>query len=147
MTIRNVDTNHLTGLLEMACDLWPDTAKEDLENTLQEEFNSDRHHHFIAVDDNDECIGFISLSLRSDYVEGSSGSPVAYIEGIYVKPAYRRLHVAEALVQAGIGWGRQKGCMEIASDTPVNNTESQHFHERIGFQKAGVIVHYIRNIG
>ena len=34
-------------------------------------------------------IGFAQCTLRNDYVEGSSSSPVGYLEGIYVKDEYR----------------------------------------------------------
>jgi len=143
--IQDIDSDSFAAWLEMAVELWPDTEREALEITFREEMLSNRHQHFIAMHD-EMYVGFINLSLRSDYVEGSSTSPVAYIEGIYVKPDYRGRHIARLLVDAGIGWGKQQGCTQIASDTPLSNAESQQFHQHIGFEQADVIVHFIKNI-
>ena len=35
-------------------------------------------------------VGFAQCQLRRDYVEGTRSSPVGYLEGIFVREAYRR---------------------------------------------------------
>lgn len=46
----------------------------------------------------DNAVAFISLSIRKDYVEGTKGSPVAYLEGIFVLENYRNQQIANKLV-------------------------------------------------
>lgn len=70
---------------------------------------------FIAFD-NKEAIGFSHVSLRNDYVEGTNGGTVGFLEGIYVNPDYRGLGIARSLCSMCEDWSREKGCAEFASD-------------------------------
>ncbi len=79
-------------------------------------------------------------------MEGSSSSPVGYVEGIYVKPEYRKQGIARALLGLGEEWSRAHGCNEFASDTEIENVESQAFHLRAGFEEAQTIVHFIKKL-
>ena len=49
--------------------------------------------------------GFAQAQLRRDYVEGSSTSPVGYLEGVYVEPDFRRRGFAQALLRAAFPGG------------------------------------------
>ena len=44
---------------------------------------------FFLKYENEFPIGFAQCQLRYDYVEGTSTSPVGYLEGIFVKESYR----------------------------------------------------------
>ncbi len=118
--------------------------------TLKKEFQADlksyKYKHFLAQNEKGEYLGFINLSLRSDYVQGSSSSPVGYVEGIYVKPKYRKQGVAKELVKQAEKWAKKQGCKELGSDTELSNIDSQKFHKNLGFKKADIIVNYIRKI-
>ena len=54
---------------------------------------------FLAVEDGAPA-GFAQCQLRHDYVEGTRGGPVGYLEGIYVRTGFRRRGVAAALLSA-----------------------------------------------
>ena len=56
--------------------------------------------------------------------------PVGYLEGIYVRPEYRRQGWVRRLLEAGQDWVRSLGCREFASDCSLNNTGSIDFHEK-----------------
>ena len=94
----------------------------------------------------DEYIGFINLSIRIDYVEGSNSSPVAYVEGIYVKPEYRNKGIAKSLIANGEEWARFKGCTQMGSDIEMDNDISYKFHQKIGFDEANRIICFIKDI-
>ncbi len=87
-------------------------------------------------------IGFAEATLRRDYVNGCSTSPVAFLEGLYVAPAWRRRGVARLLCAAAEDWGRMLGCVELGSDTYLENIESQRMHQALGFEEMERIVGY-----
>ncbi len=86
------------------------------------------------------------MSIRSDYVEGATSSPVAYIEGIYVKPEFQRSGIGRKLVAHGEDWGKQKGYTQIGSDTEIKNQTSIGFHLKIEFREANRIVCFLKEI-
>ena len=95
---------------------------------------------------NDEPIGFAQCSLRRDYVEGTSTSPVGYLEGIYVRQADRHLGFAGQLMKACEDWARAQNCMEFASDCELDNTESLAFHLKLGFKEANRIICFSKKL-
>ncbi len=90
-------------------------------------------------------VGFIELNERN-YAEGCRTSPVPYVEGIWVAPAWRRRGLARDLVAAGMAWGRSRGRSEIASDVQLANLVSQAVHGRLGFEETERLVTYRRDI-
>ena len=100
---------------------------------------------FLAKAD-DDYAGFINVSLRHEFVQGAKSYPIGYVEGIFVKEQYRNKGIAKMLIQAGEEWAKSKGCKEIASDTEIDNKTSQKFHDKLGFKKTGVIVHFVKKI-
>jgi aminoglycoside 6'-N-acetyltransferase I len=89
--------------------------------------------NLVARVDGGAVVGFAEATLRHDYVNGTSTSPVVFLEGIFVAPDHRRQGVAAALVEAVAGWGRAQGCTEFASDALIDNLDSHAFHRAIGF--------------
>jgi aminoglycoside 6'-N-acetyltransferase I len=83
-------------------------------------------------------LGFAELSLRP-YAEGCRTSPVAFLEGWYVIPEARRQGVGRALVRAAEQGARERGCHEFASDTELDNSMSAAAHRALGFEDAGAI--------
>lgn len=79
LIIENISETNLSKLTEMVIKLWTDcNYEEEFENCLKI-IKSANQNIFIAKA-NDEYIGFIQLSLRADYVEGTTSSPVVYTE-------------------------------------------------------------------
>jgi aminoglycoside 6'-N-acetyltransferase I len=79
-------------------------------------------------------------------VEGAAESPVAYVEGVYVKPDFQRQGFAKKLISVAEDWAKQKGLTQLASDTGVTNLQSINFHKEVGFTEAERIVCFIKNI-
>ncbi len=143
MTYRIATKEDFEGVLKLALALWPD--EEDVASDIQTALTESGHAIYIA-EDNGRAIGFIEMALRTDYVEGSNSSPVAYIEGLFVAVTHRKQGIAHELVRCGEEWGKENRCTEMGSDVLVDNTISQEFHENIGFRKAETIVCYIKEI-
>lgn len=137
--------DNLREVVSLALELWPHHTYEDLE----EEFTD-------ILQDKDQCIllyksdgifkGFIQMSLRHDYVEGSSTSPVGFIEGIFVKKEFRLMGVAKALVRSGEEWSRLKGCSQIGSDIEEHNMDSYNFHKRIGYTEVNRVICFLKDL-
>ena len=130
----------------MGVALWPHYKKAKLSKIFRADMKSAKYQHFLAQNEAGEYLGFINLSLRSDYVQGATSSPVGYVEGIYVKPKYRKQGVAKELIIQAEKWAKKQGCKELGSDAELSNIDSQKFHKNLGFKKANVNVHYIKKI-
>jgi aminoglycoside 6'-N-acetyltransferase I len=89
--------------------------------------------------------GFAEVAERP-YADGCATSPVAYPEGWYVDPDWRRATVGAQLVRAAESWARTRGYRELASDTPLDNLISQHAHERLGFIETERLVLYRKTL-
>ena len=98
--------------------------------------------NLIARNSDGQPAGFAEASLRHDYVNGTESSPVAFLEGIYVDPAFRRTGVGRQLVEAVENWARQQGCSELASDTGIANIPSQKLHNALGFIETQRVVYF-----
>ncbi|MBD2207723.1 GNAT family N-acetyltransferase [Calothrix sp. FACHB-1219] len=146
MKIFPINQNNFDTWLNLTLELWPDESPEERRNSLITILQSPREAGFLIADDNEIAIGFMNLSLRYDYVPGATTSPVAYLEGIYLKSEYRRQGIGRYLIEHAQQWGREKGCLELASDALLDNTASYEFHCKVGFQEVERIVTFIKVI-
>ncbi len=129
----------------MSLELFPGYSIDHLERDLLQVIESANQETFFAKS-REGIIGFINVSIRHDYVEGSNSSPVGYIEAIFIKPDYRKHGVARRLVDLGEKWVLQKGCTQMGSDTWASNEHSRKFHLGLGFKEEDTLVHYIKDI-
>ena len=146
MKIVKVTQEDFNEWLDLALKLWSTESVEEMDRSLRNIFQSPREAGFLVKDDNAKAIGFMNLSLRYDYVPGATQSPVAYIEGIYVKDEYRKQGVGRNLIQYAQKWAIERGCTELASDALVENTASYEFHTKVGFQEVERVVTFIKQI-
>lgn len=146
LSIVEVTSANSSEWLAMAIQLWPDYNPNELTQIVAEGLRSKKYHRLLCQNESGVSVGFIDLSLRHDYVEGSTTNPVGYIEGIFVKSEFRNQGVAKFMVLQGENWAKQNGCSEFASDTSVTNIDSQNFHESVGFEKSDVVVHFIKKL-
>jgi aminoglycoside 6'-N-acetyltransferase I len=76
--------------------------------------------------------GFAEVGTRSA-AGGCLTTPVAYLEGWWVDPQFRRRGVGAALIAAAETWAKAQGHSELASDALLDNVVSQAAHVRLGF--------------
>jgi aminoglycoside 6'-N-acetyltransferase I len=90
--------------------------------------------------------GFLEVDLRS-HADGCDPSrPVGYIEGWYVAETHRYRGIGRKLLAAAEDWARSQGCVEMASDTWVDNEVSQQVHEALGYEVVDRCVHYRKRL-
>lgn len=146
MKIKEITKKDFSEWVKMGLLFWPKHTEEKVRKEFKRILNSKKEKSFIDADNNRSFLGFINISIRNDYVEGSATSPVGYIEGIYVKKEYREKGIAKLLLKEAEKWFVKKGLSEVGSDAEVNNIISQKFHKNVGFKKGEAIVHYIKRI-
>lgn len=139
--LKQTDTIANLGMLLYSSD----NTFETLQDEAVEHLQSENWTVFLAFDANIP-VGMCEISLRTDYVEGTEGGTVGYVEGVFVQPEYRGRHIAKELISCGETWAREMGCAEFASDCKLENTDSLHFHLGVGFEEAGRNIHFVKKL-
>ena len=145
MEYQAYSSEYFEHLFQMTSALFPSTSQEEIRQGLEKDLVSEKQQTFLAIE-NHVPVGFINATLRTDYVEGATSSPVGYIEGVYVKPEFRHRGVARMLYKIAERWARDSGCMQMGSDTWEWNKASIEFHLKLGFKEEDILVHFIKDI-
>lgn len=135
----------LDDVVKLALKLWPNHTFDEFIKEFTNHINETSTEVFIAQSD-DRIIGFAQVGLRHDYVEGTSTSPVGYLEGIYIEEEYRKRGIASELVRACEAWSLEKECAEFASDIEMNNKDSYKFHLKFGFTEANRLICFTKKL-
>jgi aminoglycoside 6'-N-acetyltransferase I len=106
----------------------------------------ERYAQFLFRSHTGEALGLIEVAQRTDYVNGTSSSPVAFLEGIFVSPGARRQGIARALVAKASEWARSQGCREFASDALLENESSHVMHRALGFKESERVVFFRKQL-
>ena len=123
--------------------LWPETTAEEHCRELSGLLDAGEDFcGLLALSPADDLAGFAEVALRRDYVNGCETSPVAFLEGIYVCPGYRRRGIAGLLVAAAGAWGKAAGCTEFASDALLDNDARHRMHAALGFTQTERVVFF-----
>ncbi|MEA5039044.1 MAG: aminoglycoside 6'-N-acetyltransferase [Clostridiaceae bacterium] len=142
--VRRADIADAKTAAALALRLWPAHTAEELETEMTETLYSGAGAVFLAEDGGGAAVGFAECSLRHDYVEGTTSSPTGYLEGIYILPEHRRTGVAGSLTAACEAWARSQGCIEMASDCELSNTDSLRFHLGVGYREANRLICFVK---
>ena len=130
---------------ELAAELWPHHTPEEMTEDLLPLLDRVDAAVFLAWEENTP-VGFAQCQLRRDYVEGTSTSPVGYLEGIYVRETSRGRGIACRLLAACQNWAKEQGCAEFASDCELSNKQSLLFHKAVGFQETNRIICFTKQL-
>jgi aminoglycoside 6'-N-acetyltransferase I len=129
--------------VELRRALWPDCTRERHSIEIEQLLHSDGVV-LLAEDGDGQAVGFAEISIRRDHVEGTSSTPVPYLEGWYVIPSCRGKGVGRILVESAAAWALHAGFSELASDAELNNTASIRAHAKLGFREVARTVHFVR---
>jgi aminoglycoside 6'-N-acetyltransferase I len=117
-------------LARMRHALWPDASVEeharDLIPVLAGKASLPTPTVTLVAEAHDqELLGFLEASLRS-HADGCDPShAIGVIEGWYVAENHRNQGLRRKLLAAAEDWARGAGCVEMASDTWIDNDISQ----------------------
>lgn len=143
--IRKARQKDYVIVAKLAKELWNNHSLVDLENEFKEYLFSDNVCIYLDYENN-VPVAFSQVSLRYEYVEGVNSSPVAYLEGIFVKEEYRKQNIAQQLIIQSENWAKEKGCKEIASDCELENEISYSFHLKNGFKEVNKIICFTKQL-
>lgn len=116
-----------------------DDAYHDEE--MEKIISSNEWYCYFLKDKNNTILGLVELSSRN-IVDGCLSSPVAYLEGLYLKPAYQGKGNGREVIAMILEWCRDRGFSELATDTEITNTNAQNFYQAVGFQETYRVVEF-----
>ena len=127
--------------------LWPDLSvdedRQELDAALSGKPMGTMPLTILVAETGDgDLVGFVEVGLRSHADGCDTSVPVGFVEGWFVSELHRRKGVGAKLLAAAEDWARGHGCIEMASDTWLDNDESQRVHEALGFVVVDRCVHY-----
>jgi aminoglycoside 6'-N-acetyltransferase I len=115
--IRPVRSADAEAWEKLRCDLWPDGHADhapEIASFFARTLN-EPSAVLVAENSDGEIIAIAELSIRTD-IPTLGGSPVGYVEGLYVMLDARRRGVARSLIRASRDWAREQRCAGFASD-------------------------------
>ena len=127
--------------------LWPESSAEDHGKELASLLAAMQNGTlplaiFVAETGEGALAGFLEVGLRSHADGCDPKQPVGFVEGWFVAEGHRGNGVGRQLLSAAEEWARGHGCVEMASDTWIDNVLSQQVHEALGFEVVDRCVHY-----
>lgn len=134
------------GWLQLRMALWLSNKADHLQEMRELCAQAGRYAQFVAYSALGEPQGLVEVALRSDYVNGTDSSPVGFLEGLYVDPAFRKQGIAAMLVNMAEQWTREQGCTELASDALLENTSSHAMHRVLGFEETERVVYFRKRL-
>lgn len=144
-TATHMDVGEWVGLrVELWADTSPDAHRDEAVAMLSKP--EGECVVLLAVDPETGIRAFAEAALRHDHVNGCETSPVAFLEGIYVRPENRGSGLGRRLVMAVKTWAREQGCAELASDALLENVESHAFHAALGFEETARVAFFRRRL-
>ena len=126
-------------------ELWPECPKE--RHALEVEQLLSSKGIVALAEAAASIVGFAEVSIRADHVEGTTDTPVPYLEGWYVQAEYRHLGIGRGLLSFVENWALSEGYRELASDAEIENQRSITLHSEFGFREAGRSVHFVKRLG
>ncbi|MFJ4391072.1 aminoglycoside 6'-N-acetyltransferase [Pseudomonas soli] len=132
------------GWLPLRVALWPDSSSKNAHDKRVILSAPERYVVLLFVDEHGNALGFAEASIRVDYVNGTNSSPVAFLEGLYVRPASRNQGIARQLVAEIQQWAEEMDCTELASDALLDNQGSHAMHQALGFTETERVVYFLK---
>ncbi|MCH5297787.1 MAG: GNAT family N-acetyltransferase [Ruminococcus sp.] len=143
--IRKATKADAESIALLAVQMWTSHTTEELADGFSSVIENENSIVYLLTID-EVIVGFAQCGLRHDYVEGTSSSPVGYLEGIFVKKEYRKQGYAKQLLNYCEQWAKEKSCNEFASDCELSNEISRQFHMNLGFKEANRIICFTKKI-
>jgi len=145
MNIVQVDESKLDAWAGLVMLMFPYLTYDESLNECRHWLATQGEIGFLYQQDG-QSVGFMNLSIRKDYVNGTDTSPVAFVEAIYILPEYRKLGFGGELVEYAEEFARDNGMTQLASDCLIDNSVSEAFHKSCGFVEKERVICFVKDI-
>ncbi len=147
MRIRLAEPSDWKELAAMRALLWPDGSYEEHLAELERGPKAAGQAGFpvenlVADDECGGLIGFLEVGLRSHADGCDTRQSVGFVEGWFVREEHRGKGIGAELMRAAENWARERGCVEMASDALIGNSESEMAHAALRFEIVDRCVHF-----
>ena len=140
-TVRQMGANDRTIWVEMRIALWPDEIPREHAEMIDEMLSGGDAWGLVAEATDGAAIAFAEIAVRK-YANGCDTRPVAFLEGIWVKPQFRRRGIGARLIARAEMFLAARGFRELGSDTQIDNHSSQAAHLAWGFSETERVVYF-----
>ena len=125
----------------MRAALWPEESAAAHENAIDDLLATADAWGFMAQAPDGGAAGFAEMAIRQ-YANGCDSAPVAFLEGVWVEPQYRRRGIGTRLIAHAEAFAATRGFRELGSDTQIDNAASQAAHLAWGFSETERVVYF-----
>lgn len=146
VTIREMGAADRAVWADMRTALWPGDTAETHARELAEMLVSDDAWGFLAETADGAAVGFAELAIRK-YANGCTVRPVPFLEGIWVRPEFRRRGIGARLIAHVGAFAAARGFRELGSDAEIDNRMSHAAHRRWGFAETERVVYFRKVLG
>lgn len=94
---------------------------------------------FLALDEYQNPIGTVIGVIETDW---RTGHKLAFEQGVYVLPEYRKSNIAKILVNTFISWAQLKNAdrIQIGTMTGIHADKTVKLYENLGFNLIGYVL-------
>ncbi len=140
-SIRRCDTADLAEWARLRQALWPDGSAEEHADEIGAALPEGILRGYLVIGEDERAVGFAEVSIRR-YANGSTQSPVPFLEGIWIVPEYRQHGIGGLLIERISADCAAEGFVELCSDAEIDNLVSHHAHESWGFAETERVVYF-----
>lgn len=94
---------------------------------------------FIASDEYSNPVGAVIGAINSDW---RTGHKIAFEQGVYVLPEYRRSNAAKSLINAFTGWSKLQNAdrIQLGTMSGIQADKVVKLYESLGFELCGYVL-------
>lgn len=138
----------LQEVLEIHANIRPDIfisgTTKYTRSELLEKLANDEEPIYVAVDENDEVMGYAFCALKQQpFSTNMVPFKSLYIDDLCVDSTCRGQHIGEQLFEYVKAEAKRLGCYEVTLAVWAGNDGAERFYDRIGFKTKERIMEYI----
>jgi len=141
LSIRRCGAAELAEWARLRHSLWPGGSAQERADEIAAALPDGILRGYLGLDEEKRAIGFAEVSIRR-YANGSTRSPVPFLEGIWITPEHRQQGIGRLLIERISTDCAAEGFVELCSDAEIDDLASHHAHESWGFAETERVVYF-----